>query len=149
MPLYIGAFLKVYKHEPFPTRKQWMFSTGSIIFQQVPRVLKNMGSLYEFKQLGNGKGSFGMGLEGDGLCGLGECTGSWAEAALMVGIVVGEWMGWKWDAGYIQKWVDNVAEESIKKVREMKGEVEPEVESMEKCEVDVEYEVVDEKKVTA
>jgi hypothetical protein len=149
MPFYLGAFLKVYKHEPFPSRKQWMFSTGCIIFQQVPRELKNMGSLYEFKRLGNGQGLFGLGLEAEVVCGLKECTSSWVEAALMVGVVVGEWMGWKWDAGYVQKWVKNVAEESIKKEREGKGEVEPEVESMEKGEVDGEDDVVDEKKATA
>ena len=41
--------------------------------------------------------------------------------------------GWNWDAGYMQRWVDAVAEESIKEERERKEEVEPDVEKMEKC----------------
>lgn len=90
-------------------------------------------SLYEWSRLGNGMGLMGLGLEMEGMCGLWKCKGSWAEAALMVAVVVCESLGWKWDGGYVQKWVDALAEESIKKGREKNGEVE--VESMEKGEV--------------
>ena len=134
MPLYIGVFIKLYKHVPFPARRKWMLSSACIALQQVPRVLGDLGSLYEFGRLGNGFGLYGLGLEAEGVCGLQDCTGSWAEAALMVGVIVGEWRGWRWDAGCVQGLVDGVAEESIREERSRSAEVEPEVERMEKGE---------------
>jgi hypothetical protein len=84
-------------------------------------------------------GLMGTGLEMEGLCGLAECTGSWVEAALMVGVVVGESLGWGWDGGYVQKLVDVLAADSINEELEKNGEAKREI--MEKGRV-VEQEVV-------
>ena len=130
LPLYIGTTIKLYRHSPFPSRKQWLFQAGCIIFQQIPRVTGDVASLYEWERLWGGK------VEGmEGVCGLNECMGSWAGALVLLVVVIGEWRGARWDAGYVQKWVDALAEESIRKEREAKREViEEEVEAMEKGE---------------
>ena len=133
MPLYIGAGIKLYKHTPFPSRKHWLLQAGCIALQQSPRVLNDLGALYDWSKLGNGMGFMGTGLETDGFCALNDCTGSWVEAVLMATVVVGESLGWNWDLGYVQKWVDAVAEEAMKKKKEKKSEAEREI--MEKGEL--------------
>lgn len=81
-------------------------------------------------------------MEGmEGVCGLNECIGSWAEALLVLVVVIGELRGARWDAGYVQKWVDALAEESIRKEREVKGKIIEEwAEAMEKGEGEKELE---------
>lgn len=39
------------------------------------------------------------------ICGLNECKGSWVEVSLLVIVVLGQWRGWRWDMGLVEKCV--------------------------------------------
>ena len=106
---------------------------GAVILCQTPRVVGDLGTLYDWKNVGNGSSSMGTLLVTEGFCELRECTSSWVEAALMVVVVLCESMGVNWDVGYVHRFIDALAEESIQK--EMMENVKMEAESMEKGEV--------------
>jgi hypothetical protein len=117
-----------------------MFTTGALVFQQLGRVVGDMISLYEWSTLWNGKG-----FDANKVCGLDSCMGAWVQAGLFAVVILGEFTSAKWDGGYVLKWVDAVAEASIKEQREKNGEVVKK--DLEKGPVDVKVvEVLDEKK---
>lgn len=87
-------------------------------------------------------------IRGQGMgavCGLDECKGKWVEEGLILLVVIAHLRGWKWDAGFGDKWVESVVEQERKKMEEAKGN--DEVQVMEKGEVFVDEEDgVDEEK---
>ncbi|KAH8751211.1 hypothetical protein BGZ57DRAFT_1010152 [Hyaloscypha finlandica] len=63
------------------------------------------------------------------ICGLNECKGSWVEVGLLVLVVLGQWRGWRWDMGLVDKWVEgivaqNINAEEAKKQKAMGADVE-------------------------
>ena len=48
------------------------------------------------------------------ICGVSECKGSWVEVGLLVVVVLGQWGGWRWDVGLIDKFVEGIVEEAGK-----------------------------------
>jgi hypothetical protein len=42
------------------------------------------------------------------------CKGSWVEVGLLVIVVLGQWRGWKWDVGLIDKFVEGIVEQGRK-----------------------------------
>lgn len=85
----------------------------------------------------------GRGIEA--VCGLDECKGKWVEEGLILLVVIAHLRGWKWDAGFGDKWVESVVEQERKKIEDAKGN--DEVQVMEKGEVFVDEEDgVDEEK---
>jgi hypothetical protein len=114
-PLTFGTFLKVCQHEKFPGQKLWIFITASWAFQHVKRAWRNVMSLY-------------LGRAEDGgvmLCGLDECYAAWIEEVLLLVVIVGQIRGWKWDAGYVDMWIDGLAKQGLKR-REAKTKNEEE-----------------------
>jgi hypothetical protein len=109
-PLTLGAFLKVCQHETFPRKKVWMFITGGWCLNHVQRVWKDVARLYSF-----------IGEGGDRrveFCGLNECRGDWVEAGLLVLVCLGQWRGWRWDFGVVERWVEAV----VKQAKVQEGE---------------------------
>jgi hypothetical protein len=103
-PLMLGAFLKVCQHPTFPRKKTWVLITGCWCFNQVQRVCTDVRDLWSWA---GGEGA----LE---ICGLNECRGSWVEVGLLVLVVLGQWRGWRWDMGLVDKWVEGIVARNIK-----------------------------------
>lgn len=77
------------------------------------------------------------------VCGLNECKGSWVEVGLLVLVCLGQWRGWRWDMGLVDKWVEGIVvqatkTEEAKRMRAMGGDVEQGVVQEEKQEAVVE-----------
>ncbi|KAH7369493.1 hypothetical protein BKA65DRAFT_386481 [Rhexocercosporidium sp. MPI-PUGE-AT-0058] len=105
-PSFLGVFLKVCQHKTWPRKKVWVCITGSWVFQHLQRAVTDAMTLY-----------------GDGnVCGLRECTGKWLEWAL-VGVVVScQVGGWKWDGGYVDRWIENIIKEEAAKQAKVDAE---------------------------
>jgi hypothetical protein len=101
-PLTFGTFLKVCQHETFPGKKSWCFITGGYCFTHMQRACKDVARLYV------GRGENGI-VE---LCGLNECRSDWVETGLLVLVVVGQWRGWRWDFGLVEKWVEETVNQA-------------------------------------
>jgi hypothetical protein len=102
-PITLGAFLKVCQHEKFPRQRLWMFITASWVYQSGQRVLGNVMSLY-------------LGWAEDGgimFCRLDECHAAWIEEVLLLIVIVGQIRGWKWDAGYVDLWVEGLVKAGL------------------------------------
>ncbi|KAN0101416.1 hypothetical protein V8E51_011926 [Hyaloscypha variabilis] len=97
-PLMLGAFLKMCQHPTFPGKKIWVLITGCWVLNQVQRVCKDVGELWSFTGTDDA-------LE---ICGVRECKGSWVEVGLLVIVVVGQWRGWRWDVGLVDRWVEGI-----------------------------------------
>ncbi|KAH7383147.1 hypothetical protein BKA64DRAFT_684065 [Cadophora sp. MPI-SDFR-AT-0126] len=91
-PFFLGVFLKVCQHKTWPRKKVWIFITGSWVFQHLQRAVTDAIALYH----------------GGDVCGLSECKGKWVEWSLVVGIVLCQIGGRKWDAGYVDRWIDGL-----------------------------------------
>jgi hypothetical protein len=134
--LTLGAFLKVCQHETFPGKKKWIFMTGIWCWNHEQRVWKKLAGLY-------------LGKNDDGemvVCGLKACRGSWVQVALLGIVVVGQVMGWRWDAGFVDGWVEGIVEWETKLEEEKKAKAEGM--DVEKAIVDADTEeLVDEKEV--
>ncbi|PVH74449.1 hypothetical protein DL98DRAFT_30566 [Cadophora sp. DSE1049] len=91
-PFFLGVFLKVCQHKTWPRKKVWIFITGSWVFQHLQRAVTDAIALYH----------------GGDVCGLSECKGKWVEWTLVVGIVLCQIGGKKWDAGYVDRWIDGL-----------------------------------------
>jgi hypothetical protein len=113
-PITLGMFLKICQHETFPKKKMWIFLTGGWCLNHVQRVCNNVSGLYL------GKSDSGEMM----FCGLNDCRGSWVEAGLLVVVVVGQWMGWRWDAGLVDKWVQLVVTQARKQEEEKRKKAE-------------------------
>lgn len=112
-PISLGAFLKVCQHEKFPGQRLWMFVTFSWVYQSGQRVWNNVMSLY----LGRGEDGGIM------FCPLDECHAAWIEEVLLLLVIVGQIRGWKWDAGYVDFWVNGLVQaglqqEEMKRIKE-------------------------------
>jgi hypothetical protein len=102
-PLMLGAFLKVCQHPTFPRKKTWVLITACWCFNQVQRVCTDVRGLWSW-----------TGVEGAlEICGLNECKGSWVEVGLLVLVVLGQWRGWRWDMGLVDKWVEGIVAQNI------------------------------------
>jgi hypothetical protein len=102
-PFTLGAFLKVCQHEKFPGQRLWMFITASWVYQSGQRVWGNVMSLY-------------LGRAEDGgimFCRLDECHAAWIEEVLLLIVIVGQIRGWKWDAGYVDMWVEGLVKAGL------------------------------------
>jgi hypothetical protein len=102
-PITLGAFLKVCQHEKFPGQRLWMFITASWVYQSGQRVWGNVMSLY-------------LGRAEDGrimFCQLDECHAAWIEGVLLLIVIVGQIRGWKWDAGYVDMWVEGLVKAGL------------------------------------
>jgi hypothetical protein len=102
-PFTLGAFLKVCQHEKFPGQRLWMFITASWVYQSGRRVWGNVMSLY-------------LGRAEDGgimFCRLDECHAAWIEEVLLLIVIVGQIRGWKWDAGYVDMWVEGLVKAGL------------------------------------
>ncbi|KAL2063868.1 hypothetical protein VTL71DRAFT_4362 [Oculimacula yallundae] len=108
-PLFLGVFLKICQHKTCPEKKNWMFITGSWVFQHLQRAVTDLIRLI---------GSW----DTEGVCGLSECRGKWVEWILVCYVVAGQIAGWKWDAGYVQWWVDSLVAGHWKKQAEVDEE---------------------------
>jgi hypothetical protein len=103
-PFMLGAFLKICQHPTFPGKKTWVLITGCWCLNQVQRVCKDARSLWSW-----------TGEEGTlEICGLTECKGSWVEVGLLVLVVLGQWRGWRWDMGLVDKWVEGIVAQNVK-----------------------------------
>jgi len=47
-----------------------------------------------------------------GVCGLEKCWGEWEQLAAFAWVVGGELMSWRWDAGYVDRWVESIRKEA-------------------------------------
>ena len=81
-----------------------MLITACWVFNQVARVCKDIGSLWSFTGTDDA-------LE---ICGVRECKGSWVEVGLLVLVVLGQWRGWRWDVGLVDKWVEAIVAQAVK-----------------------------------
>jgi hypothetical protein len=131
-PLTLGAFLKVCQHATFPGKKTWVVITACWCFNQVQRVCGDIRSLYSWTGTDDA-------LE---ICGF-ECRGSWVEVALLVVVVLGQWRGWRWDAGLVDKWVEGLVcqgkmAEEAKRLKAVERDVERGVVVEERKEIVVE-----------
>lgn len=116
-PGLLGVFLKVCQHKNWPKKKTWVLITASWVFQHVQRAITDAIKLW-----GHGN-----------VCGLRECKGKWVEWALVLVVVLCQIGGWKWDNGYVDRWIDTlIIEEAEKKAKEdaekiAKGEMPAEI----------------------
>jgi len=94
-PLFLGVFLKVCQHKTWPGKKVWVFITGSWVFQHLQRAVTDAIALYH----------------GGDVCGLSECKGKWVEWVLVVAVVACQVGGAKWDAGYVDMWIDGLVKQ--------------------------------------
>lgn len=102
-PLFLGVFLKVCQHKTWPRKKVWVCVTGSWVFQHLQRAVTDAITLY-----------------GDGnVCGLSECKGKWVEWTLTGIVVLGQITGGKWDAGYVDRWIENIIKEEAEKLAKL------------------------------
>lgn len=103
-PVMLGTFLKVCQHENFPGKKTWVFVTACWCFNSAQRAYQDVRSLWSWTG------------EEDALkiCGMSACKGSWVEVGLLVIVVLGQWRGWKWDVGLIDKFVEGIVEQGRK-----------------------------------
>jgi hypothetical protein len=102
-PVTLGTFLKVCQHEKFPGQRLWMFVTASWVYQSGQRVWGNVMSLYQ------GQAEDG----GIMFCRLDECHAAWIEEVLLLVVIVGQIRGWKWDAGYMDMWVEGLVKAGL------------------------------------
>ncbi|KAG4431402.1 hypothetical protein IFR05_013113 [Cadophora sp. M221] len=98
-PLFLGVFLKVCQHKTWPRKKVWMCVTGSWVFQHFQRAVTDAMTLYG----------------GGDVCGLKECKGKWVEWMLVSVVVMCQIGGWKWDGGYVDRWIENIIKEEAEK----------------------------------
>ncbi|XMA19793.1 hypothetical protein WAI453_012584 [Rhynchosporium graminicola] len=104
-PLFLGVFLKICHHRTWPKKRSWVLISGSWVLQHVQRAVTDLITL-----IGDQKGK-GVG----GLCGLHECEGKWVEWCLVCVVVGGQIAGFKWDAGYVDGWIESIVEEDRRK----------------------------------
>lgn len=114
-PLTLTAFLRICRHESFPSKKYWACITGVWVVNHIQRVSKDTATLY-----------LGRGAEGEvELCGLMECKGAWVQSLLIAGVVLGELVGLKWEFGLVDLWVEGIVKgataQEEKKRREALG----------------------------
>jgi hypothetical protein len=97
-PITLGVFLNIWKHEPRPQKKSWLFITGCWTLNQAARVFGNVKSLYK------GRSQCGALM----FCGLWECIGAWVEAISLLAVIVCTWREWKWghDRCIAALWLD-------------------------------------------
>ena len=74
------------------------------MLNQVQRVCQDVGRLWSFTGTEDA-------LE---ICGVRECKGSWVEVGLLVIVVVGQWRGWRWDVGMVDKWVEGIVAGAVR-----------------------------------
>jgi len=43
-----------------------------------------------------------------------ECKGYWVEVGLLLLVVLGQWRGWRWDVGLVDKWLEAIVEQAVK-----------------------------------
>jgi hypothetical protein len=73
-----------------------------------------------------GSGLNGKGKWGEGVCGVNECTACWVEWLLLVSVVIAEIVTLRWDAGYVEKWVELLAEQAREEKEKLRAEKEAE-----------------------
>jgi hypothetical protein len=136
-PFMLGTFLKVCQHETFPGKKTWVFVTACWCFNSAQRVYQDVRSLWSWTG------------EDDALeiCGVSECKGSWVEVGLLVVVVLGQWGGWWWDVGLIDKFVEGIVEqgrkaEEAKRLKTLGNDVEKGTAADKKMQTMAEEEVV-------
>ncbi|RDW61606.1 hypothetical protein BP5796_11498 [Coleophoma crateriformis] len=95
--LTLGACLKIHVHSDFPSKSRWRMSSGWMFLQQLGMIITKVGTILTSKECP---------------CGLRECWDAWVLLALLVVIPVATWKGWRWDFGYIDRYVDRLASES-------------------------------------
>lgn len=81
------------------------------------------------------------------ICGVSECKGSWVEVGLLVVVVLGQWGGWWWDVGLIDKFVEGIVEqgrkaEEAKRLKTLGNDVEKGTAADKKMQTMAEEEVV-------
>ncbi|PBP23618.1 hypothetical protein BUE80_DR005642 [Diplocarpon rosae] len=114
-PLFLGLFLKVLARPraTWPKKTSWLLITGSWVFQHLQRATADAVALW---------------AAGD-VCGLRACRGKWVEWVLVLAVVGAQCAGLRWEAGYVDGWIDHlIAQEAEKKVKEdqdmmVRGEV--------------------------
>lgn len=136
-PVMLGTFLKVCQHETFPGKKTWVFVTACWCFNSAQRVYQDVRSLL----------SWTGGEDALEICGVRECRGSWVEVGLLVIVVLGQWRGWMWDVGLIDKFVEGIVEqgrkeEEAKRLKALGNDVEKGIAVDEKMQTMAEEEVV-------
>ncbi|PBP19798.1 hypothetical protein BUE80_DR009309 [Diplocarpon rosae] len=137
-PLFLGLFLKVLARPraTWPKKTSWLLITGSWVFQHLQRATADAVALWD---AGN-------------VCGLRACRGKWVEWVLVLAVVGAQYAGLRWEAGYVDGWIDQlIAQEAEKKVKEdqdmmARGEV-PDGWDLEKADLARFVGAVEEKKV--
>ncbi|KAI6714858.1 hypothetical protein JHW43_002607 [Diplocarpon mali] len=109
-PAFVGVFLKVLARprSSWPKRTTWLLITGSWVFQHLQRAVVDAFTLWG----------------GGDVCGLRECRGEWAEWALVLVVVCAHCAGLRWDAGYVDRWLDRlIAQEAEKRAKEAEEKI--------------------------
>jgi hypothetical protein len=104
-PITLGIFIKIWRSKEMKQaglRTLWLIISGSQLNNHAMRVWKELANLYIWP---NAK----KGVTG-AWCGIDECKGGYFEAALLVGVVVAEWRGWKWEGGLVDTWCVKISE---------------------------------------
>jgi hypothetical protein len=62
-------------------------------------------------------------------CRLDECHAAWIEEVLLLIVIVGQIRGWKWDAGYVDMWVEGLVkagleQQEAKRMKEVERKME-------------------------
>lgn len=97
-PAFLGLLLKVCQHRTWPTKKKHILITGSWVLPHAVRAILDAFALWH---------------HGD-VCGLWECKGKWIKLVLVVVVVGMQARGWKWDNGYVDRWIAHVIKEDAR-----------------------------------
>ncbi|ESZ96702.1 hypothetical protein SBOR_2912 [Sclerotinia borealis F-4128] len=95
-PVFLGISIKLYRHEPFPKQKNWITTSILIFMQRFGDVILDTMTLL---------GVF------DGFCSFGHCRREYIQAASFAFVIVGEIVGFPWDAKIIQMGVEKLVVE--------------------------------------
>lgn len=112
MPVSLGILIKIWRSQEakeLEKRKIWLLIVASNNYQHISRGTIKLAKLYT-------RAGVRPGVTG-GWCALKECSGAYFEAALLIGVVVAEWWGWKWEGGVVDWAISGLCREEIEKMR--------------------------------
>ncbi|KAB8293270.1 hypothetical protein EYC80_007601 [Monilinia laxa] len=113
-PVLLGTSIKIYQHEPFPKQKQWVASSILMLIPHVGQILTDTLQLL---------GVF------DEVCSFGSCRRQYIQAGSFAVVIIGETIGFPWDAKVVQKWIEKLAVECEKEAeKDAAASVEDEME---------------------